>query len=115
MKSLEQRIVERAQNELRERISCSVAGLRNYLKDDEGRIAVEVAAPDGHLPLDELLDLVERELFRVSQVRYCDKVLDSTLASLEADLAYRSQYVQPQMAQPFGVPPAPTANGRQGN
>lgn len=107
MKSLEQRIVERAQNELRERISCSVAGLRNYLKDDEGRIAVEVAAPDGHLPLDELLDLVEREVFRVSQVRYCDKVLDSTLESLEADLAYRNQYGQPQVlpnTQPF--PPA---------
>lgn len=100
MKSLEQRIVERAQNELRERISCSVAGLRNYLKDDEGRIAVEVAAPDGHLPLDELLDLVEREVFRVSEVRYCDKVLDSTLASLEANLAYRNQYGQPRVKVP---------------
>lgn len=107
MKSLEQRIIERAENELKERISCSVAGLRNYLKVDEGRIAVEVTAHDGHLPLDELLDLVERELFRVSHVRYCDKVLDSTLASLEADLAYRNQYGQPQVlpnTQPF--PPA---------
>lgn len=107
MKSLEQRIVERAQNELRERISCSVAGLRNYLKGDEGRIAVEVAAPDGHLPLDELLDLVEREVFRVSQVRYCDKVLDSTLASLESDLAYRNQLGRQQAPFP---PVSPNGN-----
>jgi hypothetical protein len=106
VKSLEQRIIERAQNELRERISYMVAGLRNQLEGDEGRIAVKLEASDGLFPIDDLLDVVERELVRATQIRHCDKALDSALASLESDLAYRNQYGQPQQR---GVPQAPAA------
>ena len=113
VKSLEQRIIERAQNELRERISYMVAGLRNQLEGDEGRIAVKLEASDGLFPIDELLNVVESELFRATRVRHCNSALEITLASLEADLAYRNQVCQPQTQPPFGVPPAP--NGRQGN
>lgn len=104
MKSLEQRIVERAQNELRERISCSVAGLRNYLTQEEAETITHLIATDGpdqvlH-SIDQVLNVLEDLLFKVSAPRYCDKVLDSTLASLEANLACRNQYGQPRVKVP---------------
>lgn len=115
MKSLEQRIIERAQNELRERIRVMVAALRNQLTQQEAETITHLIAVEGQdqvlHSVDQLLKVVEDVVFKVSERRYCDKVLDRTIATLEADLAHRTNtlmqgepWSQPAAVQPF--PPA---------
>lgn len=111
VKSLEQRIIERAQSELRGRVSEMVCGLRNQLRGTEGETITHLIAVDGPdqvlYSIDQLLTAVEDLVFKAAQARYCDKALDSALASLESDLAYR-QGAFPQAAHPpVGIPPAP--------
>lgn len=107
VKTLEQRIIERAQNDLRRRVSDMVEQLRSQLNSKERDMITHLVTIKGidkeFATLGQLLDVVEELAYKACEDRFVDKVLDSTLTALEADLAYRAGLPQQ------GIPPVPAA------
>ncbi|ATW62265.1 hypothetical protein Psp6_00012 [Pseudomonas phage Psp6] len=104
MKTIEQRIAERAEAELKNSIAYHLAGLRALLVDDE--LKTDVGA---------LLALVEERVFEVSAVRHCDYAIEAALDELQHRI-----YPQHGVNRPFVQGEMPTvapaqATARRGN
>lgn len=123
MKTIEQRIAERAEADLKFEIGIAIGRLRTLLAGDEAQTVTEVKDLQGDntvlTSVGALLALVEQRVFDVSAIRHCDYAIEAALDELQHRI-YPQQgnapFIQGQMPTMPTMPAAPSqATARRGN